>query len=1090
MKLNALICLPGMGEKAYRQTLLAMKLLSFFIIAAIIETNARGYAQTINISLHNVTLETAFKEIKKQTGYRFIYTKEEINLAKPVSINIKNADLVQVLDICFYQQPLQYLIEDRYIVVTPRKEPVKEIVSGGIIDISGKATNEKDEPLAGVTVKVKGSNKFTATDNEGLFILKGIDENDVLQFSGTNVEEYEIKIDARKELSVRLKTKFSKLDEVQVIGYGNTTKRLNTGNVSKVSSEEIGQQPVANPLAALQGRTAGVLVSTLNGLPGGNISVQIRGRGSINSGTEPLYVIDGVPFISTPLNGLFSSLGTGINGVTSPLNSISPGDIESVEILKDADATAIYGSRGANGVILITTKKGKAGKTRFDVSIYSGLSKLASFPKMLNLQEYLEIRREGFVNDNRNPTVTNAPELLVWDTTKGRDWPRYILGGKASVINVQAGLSGGNEQLNFLLSGNYRKEGTVLPGNEQYIRGGFHVMIRHQSVNKKLGVEFSASYSGDNNRLLGSSVFSILTLPPNLPIYDDAGNYNWRGINDVNPDAVLRHKMKSETRNLLTNAIIRYQLLPGLELKTSIGYSYIQMEQVMIYPKNSLNPIFGLEGYANYGDNRNRLFVAEPQLEYSKKFKAGSLKILAGGTWQNNIRDGSFITGTNYSNDNLLEYTGAAGTLMATNSYSQYKYASLFTRINYQYKEKYSISLNGRRDGSSRFGPGKQFGNFGAIGAAWIFNKEKFFEKVLFLSYGKLRGSYGVTGNDLIPDYQYLSSYGISGSQYQGVVGLNPIRIANSNFGWESNKKTELALELGFMKNLLLLTAVYYQNKSGNQLIEYPLPYTSGTFGNYVANLPALIENKGWEFELDAYIIKRANFNWRINGNISLPKNKLLNYPGLESSGYANTYVIGEDLNIKKALHFNGINKQTGLPEYEDVNKDGFISLPEDYVTAGKTSAYYFGGGGSEWKYKQFSLSVFFQFTKHFAQGTATIPGTRSNKFKIALSRWRQAGDNSSIAKATTLPSGEYFNLVQSDAAFYNASFVRLKNISFSYQVPQKLRDRLKLPGFRIYAEAQNLYTWRKEGNLYDPETAISGIAPLKTIVAGIEITF
>lgn len=1072
------------------KSLLAMKLLILFTVVACLQVSARGYSQTITLSLENAPLEKVFKEIKKQTGYLFVYTRAQLRNVEPVSLQVKDAELKEVLDLSFRNQPLSYVIEGRYIVVQT-KTPATEnsLQHAALINITGRIINESGEFLAGVTIVAKKSNKATSTNEHGEFSLKDINDDDILIITSIGYNKEEVSINRKTSFLITLRIAVGTLDETVIIGYGKTTRRLNTGSISKVSAEEINRQPVANPLAAIQGRATGVFVNTQSGMPGGNITVQIRGKGSINAGTDPLYVIDGVPFNSTPLNAAMNTLSTGIGGSISPLNSINPADIESIEILKDADATAIYGSRAANGVILITTKKGKAGKTKFDFNVYQGISRLANFPKLLNLQEHLLLRREGFQNDGITPTISNAPDLLVWDTTKSINWAKYMLGGTSPTTNVQAGLSGGNELINFLISGHYRTEGTVLPGDQKYRRAGAHIMLQHTSANKKMSVEFTSSFSDDDNNLLSSNIFSVLTLPPNLPLYDSMENYNWLGINDVNPAAVLKRKAKSKTENLLSNLAFKYSIFANLQFRVNLGYTRIQMDQVMTFPQVSLHPNSGSLGYAYYGSNRNKTYIIEPHVEYSKKIKSSFFRILLGGAWQHSLREGSFVAGSNYSNEELLEYAAAAGTTSITNIYSNYKYASLFSRIHYNYDEKYLLNVSLRRDGSSRFGPGNQFGNFGAIGLGWIFSKESFLKNQSFLNYGKIRASYGITGNDLINDYQYLSTYG-TGSIYQGVIGLSPSRIANGVFRWESNRKFELSVETGFLQNRILLTATRYQNRSSNQLIEYPLPYTSGPFGTYQANLPALIENKGWEFEVNSTPIKRNEFSFSIFGNVTFPKNRLLKYPGLAASSFANTYVIGEDLSIKKALHFTGINTQTGLPEFEDIDHNGIISTPEDYTKVGKTSPDWFGGFGSDVDFHRFKLNIFFQFSKQYAQGTSTIPGTRSNKFDIALTRWQKPGDVTRIPKATVSPSSEYFNLALSDAAFYNASYLRLKNISLSYELPLSWIRQLKLSSCRLYAEAQNLVTWRKQANLYDPETANLGIAPLKSVVGGIQLTF
>jgi len=1071
------------------KTFVPMKTIILLTIFVCLFSATQCYSQTITLSLKNVSLEKTFKEIRKQTGYTFVYTREQINKSNPVSINIKDALLNQALDVCFTNQPLTFIIEDQHIIVKDRPDKINSLPGNVGIDITGKVINEENEPVVGATVAVEGTGIAMATDSKGEFGFSNLKANDVLNVTNIGYQSLKISLAGRTRITIKMTRVLGQLDETVIIAYGKTTKRLNTGSVSKVSADEIESQPVSNPLSPIQGRMPGVFVSTQNGMPGGNIVVQIRGKGSINAGTDPLYIVDGVPFISEPLNFTFSTLSTGIGGSTSPLNSINPNDIESIEVLKDADATAIYGSRAANGVILITTKKGKDGKTKVDLNLNTGISRLADFPKLLNLSEYLELRREGFKNDGIIPTISNAPDLLVWDTTKSTNWPKYMLGGTSLSTSAQMSISGGNQYTNFLLSGNFRSEGTILPGSEKYQRNGMHLTLHHSSINRKFALDFSSSYTVDNNRSLSSSIFTTLTLPPNAPIYDSSGNYNWVGIS-TNPAAILLDKSKSATDNILGNLTLQYEILPNLRIKTNFGYTKIELDQVMTYPKISLNPNYGSSSYAYYGDNRNTTYIVEPQIEYEKKINGSDIKLLLGTSYQYSIQEGSFISGNDYSNDDLLEFAGAAGTITATNLYTEYKYASIFGRFQYNYKEKYLVNLSMRRDGSSRFGPGKQYGNFGAVGAAWIFSKESFLSKSKLLSYGKIRSSYGVTGNDLIDNYQYLSTYGITGTNYQDIVTLAPFRIANANFGWENNKKFETALEIGLLKDRILFTAAWYLNRSGNQLIDYPLPYTSGPFGNYQANLPALIENYGWEFETNVFAIRTKNVSWSISGNISLPKNKLLKYPGLAASSFANSYVIGEDINIKKALHFTGVNSQTGLPEYEDVNHDGSITTPEDYVIVGKTSPFFYGGFGSNLSYKQFEIDIFFQFSKQYVQGLATIPGLLQNNFDVALTRWQKPGDKTNISRATVNPSDEYFNLPQSDAAFYNGSYLRLKNLAVSYNLPAKLAKHLRINNCKFYAEAQNLITWRKDTNLYDPETGTLGIPPMKSIVGGIKITF
>lgn len=1074
-----------------RNSLLVMKLLLLFLFVFTFQVCAGSYAQTIRLSVKDVSLVQVFQQIKQQTGYRFVYVRDEINQAKPVSMDVKDASLEEVLDLCFAQQGFTYTIQDRYVIVRRKPVTASATVTNVLLhDVSGYLLDEEGEPAAGVTVQVKGSPVASSSDVQGYFQLKGIELDAILIFSGVNVEEKSVPVKGAKELTVRLIRKVNKLDEVQVIAYGSTTKRLNTGSVSKISKTEIERQPVANPIAAIQGRAPGVFVTTQNGLPGGNINVLIRGRGSINSGTEPLFIIDGVPFNSTPLHSGFSSLTTGITGSISPLNSINPSDIESIEVLKDADATAIYGSRGANGVVLITTKKGKPGKIKLDVQVYSGTNQLNEYPDLLGLQDYLTLRKEAFANDNITPTVNNAPDLLVWDSTQQTDWVRYVLGNQSNVTNGQFSISGGTPTLHYMVSGHYRREGMILPGDQTYQRGGTHVSIQQQSADHRFGLDLRFSYSKDRNESLSSSVFSILNQAPNFPIYDAMGNFNWVGVPDVNPGAVLLRRSVSETDNLLSNLQLRYQLTPHLQLRTSAGYTSTALEQRNKFPKSSLNPTSGGESYVYYGRNENSLLLLEPQAEYKNRFGKHGIQAMAGITWQHSMKEGEFLTGRNYNHESLLDQIEAAATITGSNQFSEYKYASLFGRIRYDYADKYIFNLQGRRDGSSRFGPGKQFGHFGSIGAAWLFSEEAFLKNSRWLSFGKIRASIGIAGNDQIPDYQYLSTYRSTGVPYQTTVGLTPSRIANADFRWETNRKFEAAIEVGFWGNRIFLTSAYYYNLCGNQLVSYPLPYLSGPFGSYLANLPASVENQGWEFDFNSHLIQKKGFTWSLNFNVTIPRNKLLSYPGLANSSYAYTYVVGEDINVRMGMLFTGVDPQTGLPLFEDIDKDGVISIPNDYTVIGKLSPDLYGGIGTDFRFKDFEINLFFQYSQQSLFGTATIAGTRSNQFVNALERWQRPGDITNVPRASTQTAGPFFNYLYSNAGFYDATYMRCKTVALSYRLPEPLLRKFGIKQMKATVNGQNLFTLRKRANLYDPETGNSSIAPLRILTAGFQFTF
>ncbi|UYQ94406.1 TonB-dependent receptor plug domain-containing protein [Chitinophaga horti] len=411
--------------------------------------------ERITYEASNIKVKTLFAEITRQTGVRISYANSQINADERVTIKVANATIQEVLKQAYPNRRIEMTrTGPKVLVLKEIKQPVKSdasIVTSSQSKITGSISSHEGEPLIGASVIVKGSSKGTVTDDKGTFSLAGVAEGAQLIASYTGFMPEEFVANSQNPATITLKRGQNRLDETIVIGYGSTSKRYNTGSVSKIGSEDIARQPVSNPLAAIQGRASGVFVATQNGMPGGNIKVQIRGQGSIAAGTTPLYIVDGVPFNNTSLN-TFNGQLVNVAGPISPLAIIPTSDIASIEILKDADATAIYGSRGANGVVLITTKRAESGKMSVDVNFYTGVSRVANFTNYLGLKEYLTLRREGFANDQTVPTEADAPDLLVWDTTKETDWQDFMIGGSAPVSNINATLSGGIRIPNFTLA--------------------------------------------------------------------------------------------------------------------------------------------------------------------------------------------------------------------------------------------------------------------------------------------------------------------------------------------------------------------------------------------------------------------------------------------------------------------------------------------------------------------------------------------------------------------------------------------------------------------------------------------------------------
>lgn len=1118
-----------------------MKIIILLTVIAVFLTRTQCYSQTVTLSLKSVSLEKAFKEIKKQTGYSFVYTREQINKSNFVSIDIKDASIDQALNICFANQPLTFTIDHKHIIVKDKSnEAISPVAASGGIDVTGKVINERNEPVIGATVLVKGTGYGTATNEKGEFELLNLKANDVLIITSIGYESEKVSLESRTRIVVQLTHSIGLLDETVIIGYGNTTKRFNTGSVTKVTSQEISEQPVSNPLQALQGRVPGLVVTSTSGLPGSSVNVQIRGQNSLSADPynplspkdNPLFIIDGVPFAPQNNNinqlrslaspGLDISLNNSYGGI-SPFNTIDPSDIESIEVLRDADATAIYGSRGANGVILITTKKGKAGKTKFDVNVYTGISHVAHTLPMMNTEQYFEMRKEAFANDGVSPSNTDpsdfrtyAPDLTIYDQEKYTNWQKFFIGNPAYTTNVNTSLSGGSENTQFLFGAGYNHQTYIYPGDFAYDRGSGNFNFHHNSNDKKLSFDFSSNYILDKNNSSGApDLLSVYSLDPNFPdLLDGSGNLVWYykgasfGVSNLNPLAYLKKKYSITNFNLISHLQIGYKIISGLEIRTSFGYNKLNSTEYSGNPASSQNPNLRRIASADFGSKDIHNWIIEPQAEYNKIFGKSKINILAGGTFEQDVNSSNLISGSGYSNDILITSVSGAPDKTVTDDYSQYKYNAVFGRINYQFDQRYILNLNGRRDGSSRFGPGKQFGNFGSVGAAWIFSEESFIKKNFkWLSFAKLRGSYGTTGNDAIGDYQYIARWQPTDYYYQGALGYLPQNLFNPDFSWAITKKAEGAIELGFLKNRLFFTATFYRNNSGNQLVSYQLPSQTG-FLSVTENWSAKVQNTGLEFVVSSANFKTKEFNWNTSFNLTIPRNKLVSFPGIESSSYATRYVLGEPLSVLLKFKYLGVNDTTGIFQFLDAKgvptySPANISYNQwnDIQDIGNLDPKFYGGLSNSFGYKNFHLNIFLEFKKqtgvnYLAQiYGGNVPGFESNLPKELLSRWQKPGDRSEFEKFTTdvsTPAGRaarrYF--AKSSGVYSDASYIRVKTVSLSYTLQGKYLGKIKAEALRFYINAENVLTITGyKGN--DPETqSFFGVPPLRTIVAGCQFNF
>jgi TonB-linked SusC/RagA family outer membrane protein len=1071
-------------------------------------------AVKVSISKTNVSLKEVLKEIGQQTGTRFFYADRLLNATEKVSVRVTNKPLQELLDQLLTDQKLNwnYNAQQKTIEVVAAPEPAgssnNSIAPGSNtgITVSGKVTNTTGGALSGTYVLLKGTTKGVVTTEAGEFSITNVPANGTLVFKNVGYKDMEVPVLQKTYVTVSLGVEENILDETIVQAYGTTTRRYNTGNISKITSKEIEQQPISNPLSALEGRVPGVVVTPTKGLPGAMVQIQIRGKSSITQGSDPYFIIDGVPFApnNKAVNLLTSSLSTSGGAVTgglSPFSSINPADIESIEILKDADALSIYGSRGANGVILITTKKGKSGKVKANISFYNGLSYATGVVKMMNTQEYRQLRKEAFANDGVTPTKTNAPDLTVFDSTRYTDFTKFLI-KPAHSSDAQVNISGGSTTTQFSIGTGFHRETTVFSSNTANNKYSFHSNLNHSSADNRLNISQSTMFSYEKNNLLGNDLANYVTLPPNTPeLVDSVGNINWQkdGVVFANPFPYQLQKYEAVSENLVSNVQVSYKIINSLIARVSIGYNSFNLSEKRLLPIAAANPANSPKGAASFGRNSFKSWIIEPQLEYNAKIGNGKLSILIGSSLQEQVNNGSSISASGYTNDALLESLAAATTVIGSNVASKYHYQAGFGRINYNYAGKYILNLTGRRDGSSRFGPGRQFGNFGAVGGAWIMSSEPFLAGSRIVSFSKIRASYGITGNDQIGDYNYLDLWTNIAQPYNGSPGLYPIQLFNPEYEWEVNKKIELAIEVGLFKDRIYLSSAIYRNRSGNQLINYTVPTQAGFASITAKNFPAVLENSGIEISLSTKNIQSKNLKWTTNFNFSIPKNKLVSFPGLAKTSYANTLIEGKSISSINALNFLGVDPVSGIFKFEDRTNDALYNRA-DYIYHGNKDPKFIGGIYNSFSFKNWQFDFLIEGKKQINDSylrsiyESFYPGSMNNMPAALASRWKKGGDNSVYEKSTanfgTPAQATLLNFQLSNGIFSEILYARLKTVSLSYSLPENILKRIKVSTVRFYLLAQNLFVVSNAKGADPQALTLFSTPPLKTIVGGFQFSF
>lgn len=983
-----------------------------------------------------------------------------------------------------------------------------------LVPVSGSVKDNAGEPLVGVSVVIKGSTYGTTTDVKGIYKMEVPDDAESLVFSFIGFKTVEMKIAGRTYIDVLMEEDVTTLQEVDIksTGYWTSTRDDNTGNIVKVTTKDFEHAPLTNPLVALQGRAPGVEITPSSGVPGASMNIRIRGQNSVRTpltssdgidGNLPLYIIDGIPVNSVPIKSYSASV---VSGGLDPLAGLNPNDIESIEVLKDADATSIYGSRGANGVILITTKNKKySSGVSLDFGAYQGIGIVANTVDLLNTQQYIEMRKEAIYNDGastvdlyENPLFGPLfhPDLLLWDTTRYTDWQKYIFHNRSDIYDATLRIAGGSDRTSFSFSGGYHKETLPYPGSFFYRRITSSLSINHRALSDKLLLSFVVNYGINDHNIFDSNVFynNALSLPPDAPpLYSENGSLNW-ALNSfgtgswANPLASLKGSQSNTTNNLITNAGVSYNVTAHLSLKANLGYSYTNSDEAVIRPLISESPGIGFTGTRREGENSRNSWIIEPQLSYNRQFGQHNLKFILGASAQQALTGTMRNQGTGYTSDAVIGTLAGAPVITNQTNQTKYRYGAMFLRAGYDFKSKYYLNLTARRDGSSRFGPDNRFGNFAAAGAGWIFSRESLIaENLDFISFGKIRASYGTTGNDQIGESKYLSTYRIGTSTYHNRVSLVPTALFNADYAWEVTKKLEMATEIGIFKDHIRFEIAYFNNRSSNQLIEYQLPGTAG-FPNVLANFDATIENSGWEYSINAILVDRLNLKWTASANLSKINNTLLAFPNIESSSYKNTFEIGEPLSIQQGYIYTGVDPTSGLYTFADITNDGEVT-GDDITFIQPLTTRYFGGFTTNISFRGIELAILFQFSDRFANTRYfNMPGSRGNQPVKVLSRWQKEGDITNVQRYGYGgdAANAYSMYMQSDGAIENIQFIRLKSATLSYSLPSSINSHTVIKAAKVFLQGQNLLTWTDFDGI-DPET-LYGSPQLRMVSAGFQI--
>jgi TonB-linked SusC/RagA family outer membrane protein len=1009
-----------------------------------------------SVNVENQSIKSILKEISQVTGYKFAYSDSEINSERLSSFVVKDITIAQLVELLSRKFNVQSEIAGSSIVLKPKLIKEFFLVKGAIFD-------SKHQSIPGVNIVNRDNSQGTVTDSLGNFTLNVSSSQNSLRLSSIGFRTEMLEINCDTTINIALQEDITTLKELVIVAFGKEDRDFVTGSVSVINPTTYSQVNQESVNSSLQTTSTGVLLQNNAGTPGSSNNIFIRGVGSITAGNSPLYVVDGIPVIT----GNYSQLD--FSGQTiNALSDLCVNDIESISILKDAAASSLYGASSSNGVVLINTKRGQKEQSQIQFDTYYGLQETTGTLSLLNAKQWMNLVNEEAVAGGKPVVYTN--EQI--QNSKSTDWLKEVF-RTAPTYSLYLSLKGGNEKSKYYISGNYFKQEGIIIGSD-YDRYSFRVNYDY-AISKKLFIECGNSFSfSSNNRIEGDQTLNgplpnAITMPPIYPVYNLDGNFNNDGPY-ANPVSIAKEeKNLANTYRNLFNFSINYKIFEGFVLENQFGADYYNLGEQTFAPKGTRQ---GAK-YNGLGIEATNMAISlynSTYFTYNYLIEKHKFSIMGGASISRYRNHGTYLRAQNFPG-NSFEFLYDAATPIA--AYSDELDAisnSMFTQLKYDFAQKYLVTFNMRRDGSSKFGENNRYGYFPSIAGLWYISKEPFFNRNSVVTKLKLSASYGKTGNDQIPDFSSLNLFA-AGSNYNGEAGISPYQLPNPNLKWESTNQFNLGVNLELFDRLRL-NVEYYYKKTKDLLFDKPLP-TSWGYRYIISNI-GMLENQGIETEISANLFK-GPLSWNVSFSLSANQNKVLKLykdQPIRNIGRAMSSIeVGQPISYFYGFKALGVNPDDGLLIYKDLNGDGKIT-DVDKTKLGSPYPLFFGGLSSSISYKSFSVNflIYYSYGNDIYNSTRMYTETvsKGNQTTAILERWRNPGDITSIPKASS------YNERISSRFLEDGSFVRLKSLKISYDINTKFIKNSPFTLFQVYIAGKNLVTFTKYSGM-DPEVNYNG---------------